>query len=161
MYYRVCRFIGEETVSTTKCLLELTNAPTWIIDPIDGTTNFVHSFPLTCISIALSVNKELQLGIVYNPALEQLFTAKKGQGAFLNGKPIKCSNIKGMSWCIRKREFFVFLFIAILKKDLYNSTNSFVTSINKLLIIDRFGTFIAVFGGFLCSNRKYQRYRLG
>lgn len=97
MYYRVCRFIGEETVSTTKCLLELTNAPTWIIDPIDGTTNFVHSFPLTCISIALSVNKELQLGIVYNPALEQLFTAKKGQGAFLNGKPIKCSNIKGMS----------------------------------------------------------------
>lgn len=125
MYYRVCRFIGEETVSTTKCLLELTDAPTWIIDPIDGTTNFVHSFPLTCISIALSVNKELQLGIVYNPALEQLFTAKKGQGAFLNGKPIKCSNIKGMSRFIRKRKkekgifFFFFFFIAILKKDLY------------------------------------------
>nr|KAF7420669.1 hypothetical protein H0235_010966 [Vespula pensylvanica] len=90
------KFIGEETVSTTKCLPELTDAPTWIIDPIDGTTNFVHSFPFTCISIALSVNKELQLGIVYNPALEQLFTAKKGHGAFLNGKPIKCSNIKDL-----------------------------------------------------------------
>ncbi|XP_047358035.1 inositol monophosphatase 2-like [Vespa velutina] len=90
------KFIGEETVSITKSIPELTDAPTWIIDPIDGTTNFVHSFPFTCISIALSVNKELQLGIVYNPALEQLFTAKKGHGAFLNGKPIKCSNIKDL-----------------------------------------------------------------
>lgn len=87
------KFIGEETVSKTKCLPELTNTPTWIIDPIDGTTNFVHAFPFTCISIALTVNKELQLGIVYNPILEQLFTARKGCGAFLNGKPIKTSKV--------------------------------------------------------------------
>lgn len=89
------RFIGEETVSRSNFLPELTNAPTWIIDPIDGTTNFVHSFPYTCISIALAVNKELQIGIVYNPILEQLFTARKGHGAYLNEKPIKSSSIEG------------------------------------------------------------------
>ncbi|XP_031828677.1 inositol monophosphatase 1-like [Nomia melanderi] len=85
------KFIGEETVSSTNSLPELTDEPTWIIDPIDGTTNFVHSFPFTCVSIALSVNKQLEIGIVYNPVLEQLFTARKGHGAFLNGKPIQTS----------------------------------------------------------------------
>ncbi|XP_076289742.1 inositol monophosphatase 1-like [Lasioglossum baleicum] len=85
------KFIGEETVSLTNSLPELTDEPTWIIDPIDGTTNFVHSFPFTCVSIALSVNKQLEIGIVYNPILEQLFTARRGRGAFLNGKPIQSS----------------------------------------------------------------------
>lgn len=74
---------------------ELTNAPTWIIDPIDGTTNFVHSFPHTCISVALVVNKTLEIGIVYNPVLKQLFTARRGKGAFLNGKPIRSSKVDG------------------------------------------------------------------
>ncbi|XP_043263919.1 inositol monophosphatase 2-like [Colletes gigas] len=87
------KFIGEETVSSTNHLPELTDEPTWIIDPIDGTTNFVHSFPFTCISIALTVKKELEIGIVYNPVLEQLFTARRGRGAFLNGKPIKSSKV--------------------------------------------------------------------
>lgn len=89
------RFIGEETVSCSNSLPELTDAPTWFIDPIDGTTNFVHSFPHTCISIALAVNKQLEIGIIYNPVLEQLFTARKGHGAFLNQKPIKSSNVEG------------------------------------------------------------------
>ncbi|XP_078040032.1 inositol monophosphatase 1-like [Augochlora pura] len=88
------KFIGEETVSSTNSLPELTDEPTWIIDPIDGTTNFVHSFPFTCVSIALAVNKELQIGIVYNPVLKQLFTARKGRGAFLNGKSIKSSKVE-------------------------------------------------------------------
>ncbi|XP_020294748.1 inositol monophosphatase 1-like [Pseudomyrmex gracilis] len=88
------KFIGEETVSCSNSLPELTDAPTWIIDPIDGTTNFVHSFPHTCISIALAVNKELEIGIIYNPVLEQLFTARKGHGAFFNQKPIKSSNVE-------------------------------------------------------------------
>ncbi|XP_034171122.1 inositol monophosphatase 1-like isoform X1 [Osmia lignaria lignaria] len=88
------KIIGEETVSSTKHLPELTNDPTWIIDPIDGTTNFVHSFPFTCISIALVVKKEIEIGIVYNPILEQLFTARKGRGAYLNGKSIKSSNVE-------------------------------------------------------------------
>ncbi|XP_032685684.1 inositol monophosphatase 2-like isoform X1 [Odontomachus brunneus] len=88
------KFIGEETVSCYDFLPELTNDPTWIIDPIDGTTNFVHSFPYTCVSIALAVNKEVEIGIVYNPILEQLFTARRGHGAFLNEKPITSSNVE-------------------------------------------------------------------
>ncbi|XP_054004728.1 inositol monophosphatase 1-like [Hylaeus anthracinus] len=85
------KFIGEETVSSSNHLPDLTDEPTWIIDPIDGTTNFVHSFPFACISIALVVKKQIEIGIVYNPVLEQLFTARRGRGAFLNGKPIKSS----------------------------------------------------------------------
>ncbi|KAG5322293.1 IMPA2 monophosphatase, partial [Pseudoatta argentina] len=88
------RFIAEE--STGKDLPELTDAPTWIIDPIDGTTNFIHGFPHTCVVIGLAVKKEMVLGIVYNPILEQLFTARKGRGAFLNGKPIQVSKIQAL-----------------------------------------------------------------
>jgi len=87
------RFIAEE--STGKELPELTDAPTWIIDPIDGTANFIHGFPHTCVVIGLAVKKEMVLGIVYNPILEQLFTARKGRGAFLNGKPIQVSKVQG------------------------------------------------------------------
>jgi len=90
---RAIRFIAEE--STGKDLPELTDAPTWIIDPIDGTVNFIHGFPFTCVVIGLAVKKEMVLGIVYNPILEQLFTARKGRGAFLNGKPIQVSKVQG------------------------------------------------------------------
>ncbi|XP_063614984.1 inositol monophosphatase 1-like isoform X4 [Penaeus indicus] len=84
------KFIGEESVSAgQKCVL--TDEPTWIIDPIDGTMNFVHSFPYTCISVGLWVKKAALVGIVYNPVLEQMFTAIKGQGAFLNGEKISVS----------------------------------------------------------------------
>lgn len=114
IFVLLVRFIGEETVSYSKFLPELTDAPTWIIDPIDGTTNFVHSFPHTCISIALLVNKELEIGIVYNPVLEQLFTARRGRGAFLNEKPIKSSNIEGkeilfvLSFCFFASHFIFY-----------------------------------------------------
>nr|XP_021192800.2 inositol monophosphatase 1 [Helicoverpa armigera] len=86
------KFIGEESVASgVKC--ELTDAPTWIIDPVDGTMNFVHGFPHCCISLGLAVNKECVAGIIYNPNLQQLFTAKKGQGAFLNGRQIHVSQV--------------------------------------------------------------------
>ena len=57
--------------------------------------NFVHGLPLTAISIALLINKQAVIGIIYNPVLEQLYTAKIGQRAFLNGKPIRVSGQKG------------------------------------------------------------------
>ncbi|KAF9413300.1 hypothetical protein BGZ94_000776 [Podila epigama] len=76
-------FIGEETVAAGDEGV-LTNAPTWIVDPIDGTTNFVHGFPYVAISIGLAINKEPVVGVIYNPMMNQLFTAAKGQGAFLS-----------------------------------------------------------------------------
>lgn len=84
------KFIGEESVSKGESL-SLTESPTWIIDPIDGTMNFVHSFPHSCISLALFLNKKPEIGIIYNPILNQLFTAQKGKGSFLNNNVIKVS----------------------------------------------------------------------
>jgi len=57
----------------------------WIIDPLDGTTNFIHQYPVFSVSIALQHKDEIILGIVYDPLREELFTAEKGTGAFLNG----------------------------------------------------------------------------
>lgn len=87
------KFITEEQVAKTKQMPEWTDAPTWFIDPIDGTLNFVHSFPQFCISVGLAISKEIVLGIIYNPVNGEMYTAMKGQGAFLNDKPIRVSNV--------------------------------------------------------------------
>jgi len=63
----------------------------WIIDPIDGTVNFAHGIPICCVSIGLMYNGQLLMGAVFNPMMDELFVAEKGQGATLNGQPIKVS----------------------------------------------------------------------
>jgi len=65
----------------------------WIIDPLDGTLNYSHGYPCYCVSIGLESNGELELGVVYNHNLDELFVAEKGKGATLNGKPISVSTI--------------------------------------------------------------------
>ncbi len=72
----------------------------WIIDPLDGTTNYSHGYPVFCVSIALEYKGVCVLGIVYNPMLAEMFTAVKGQGAFLNGKEIAVSRTAKMSRCL-------------------------------------------------------------
>jgi myo-inositol-1(or 4)-monophosphatase len=69
----------------------------WIIDPLDGTTNYAHNFPVYCVSIALQKDKEIVLGVVYNPLLRELFLAEKNKGAFLNSKRIFVSRTKKLS----------------------------------------------------------------
>ncbi|MGE0567463.1 MAG: inositol monophosphatase family protein [Bacteroidia bacterium] len=61
----------------------------WIVDPLDGTTNFIHGIPCYAVSIALERNEEIQLGVVYNVPLNECFSAAKGNGAYLNGKRIE------------------------------------------------------------------------
>jgi myo-inositol-1(or 4)-monophosphatase len=63
----------------------------WIIDPLDGTTNFAHGYPAFCVSIGLEIEGEMMLGAIYNPVLDELFYASKGKGAFLNRKRIHVS----------------------------------------------------------------------
>ncbi|KAG8947046.1 hypothetical protein FRC04_011226 [Tulasnella sp. 424] len=76
-------FIGEESYS--KGLRpELTDDPTFCVDPIDGTTNFVHGFPFACISIGVIYQRTPLIGVIFNPFLDQLFSALKGHGAFHN-----------------------------------------------------------------------------
>ncbi|KAK9842473.1 hypothetical protein WJX81_001652 [Elliptochloris bilobata] len=82
------RFIGEEGSAAQGFTSELTDEPTWLVDPLDGTTNFVHRFPFVCVSIALAINKKVVVGVVYNPVMRELFTAVAGRGARLNGAPI-------------------------------------------------------------------------
>jgi myo-inositol-1(or 4)-monophosphatase len=63
----------------------------WIIDPVDGTTNYAHGYPWFCSSIALEVEGDLVAGVIYNPVYDELFTATKGGGAYLNGNRLTVS----------------------------------------------------------------------
>ena len=76
--------IGEESTGTGK-IPPLTNTPTWIIDPIDGTTNFAAGLPLTCVSIGLCIDMKSMLGVVYAPMTDELYLAIRGCGAYRNG----------------------------------------------------------------------------
>lgn len=88
--------LGEEGTSHKKTTA---TAPhyRWIIDPIDGTTNFAHGHPFFAISVGLEKDGELILGVVYAPALKELYVGVKGSGATLNGKKIHVSTIKKLS----------------------------------------------------------------
>jgi myo-inositol-1(or 4)-monophosphatase len=84
--------ISEETKGV------LTGSPyRWIIDPLDGTTNYAHGFPVFSVSIALEQDGSIILGVVYNPMLNELFVAERGRGAFLNEKKISVSDTGDLS----------------------------------------------------------------
>lgn len=68
----------------------------WIIDPLDGTTNYAHGYPVFCLSVALAVEGVVRLGAVYDPLREELFTAQEGGGAFMNGRPIRVSHTSSL-----------------------------------------------------------------
>ncbi len=67
------------------------NRPCWLLDPVDGTTNLIHSFQHSAISLALAEGGQILFGVVYNPYSGECFTARRGQGAFCNGSPIRVS----------------------------------------------------------------------
>jgi len=77
------KFIGEESYAGGE-RPDLTDDPTWIVDPIDGTTNFVHNFDHVCVSIGFTYKKIPTIGVIYNPFQEKLYHALLGKGAFLN-----------------------------------------------------------------------------
>jgi len=85
-------YLGEET-ATKKELDRLRSGPndsewTWIVDPIDGTLNFVAGMPLSVVSIGVALGNNMEVGVVYNPFNNELFYARRGQGAYLNGIPL-------------------------------------------------------------------------
>ena len=69
----------------------------WIIDPLDGTTNYAHGYPCFCVTLALEHNNEIVIGVTYDPTREELFAAERGHGATLNGKPIRVSAAEKLS----------------------------------------------------------------
>jgi myo-inositol-1(or 4)-monophosphatase len=72
----------------------------WIIDPLDGTTNFLHGFPQYCVSIALAQRGQVTQGVVYDPVRNDLFTATRGRGAFLNDRRIRVSKRQHLRDCL-------------------------------------------------------------
>lgn len=78
-------------------LNEMASEYLWIIDPLDGTTNFTHQYPVVAVSIALFHQGSPLLGIVYNPITNELYEAEKGKGAFLNGNKIGVSSVNELS----------------------------------------------------------------
>ncbi|RCX17590.1 myo-inositol-1(or 4)-monophosphatase [Anaerobacterium chartisolvens] len=74
--------------------------PTWVLDPVDGTTNYMYQYRHSAISLALFVDGSPSMGIVYNPYLDEMFTAFKGEGAFLNGERIAVSGNKKLEDCL-------------------------------------------------------------
>jgi myo-inositol-1(or 4)-monophosphatase len=112
-------FLGEESGENKKGSMYK-----WIVDPLDGTTNFAHGFPFFCVSIGLEYQKEIILGVVYDPNRDEMFYAVKNQGAFLNKKRIYVSGEKnisksllatGFSYKSRKDENSVKIFAKFLK----------------------------------------------
>jgi myo-inositol-1(or 4)-monophosphatase len=106
-------FLAEESGKTTGAAEYL-----WIIDPLDGTTNFIHGFPQYCVSIAVEHRGALAHGVVYDPVKNELFTASKGRGAFLNDRRIRVSK------CTRLKESLVgtgFPFKELSRLDLYTA----------------------------------------
>ncbi|MBY0455190.1 MAG: inositol monophosphatase [Burkholderiaceae bacterium] len=72
----------------------------WIIDPLDGTTNFIHGFPVYCVSIALAVRGKVEQAVVFDPSRNDLFTATKGRGAYLNERRIRVSKRTQLKDCL-------------------------------------------------------------
>lgn len=87
------RLIGEEDESTQD---PLDNRPTWIVDAIDGTTNFVHDLLNFSVSIGFAIGKQIVLGAVYNPATDEMFSAVKGYGAFVNDERLHVSDCSSL-----------------------------------------------------------------
>ncbi len=80
--------LGEEGGETTG-----TEDARWIVDPLDGTVNYSHHFPYFGVSIGLERAGEIELGVVYNPILDEMFTAERGRGTWLNGKQVRTSAV--------------------------------------------------------------------
>ncbi|CCG80870.1 Putative uncharacterized protein [Taphrina deformans PYCC 5710] len=99
------KFIGEETYSASGQTASILNdEPTWIVDPIDGTTNFIHGFPFVAVSIGFAIKQVPTVGVVYGPFLDYMYTGIKGQGSFLNDQKLPLNSpapkIGGLGNCV-------------------------------------------------------------
>ena len=85
------RFPGHSIVAEEGSGVETGSEYVWYVDPLDGTTNFAHGFPAFCVSIGLAFRGEMVAGVVYDPLREELFSAERGSGAYLNSRRIQVS----------------------------------------------------------------------
>ena len=95
-YYPKHSILAEES-GESLVVIENGNDWKWIIDPLDGTTNFAHGYPCFCVTLALEHNGKIVIGVTFDPTRNELFAAEKGQGATLNGREIRVSTTEKLS----------------------------------------------------------------
>ena len=122
-YYPKHAILAEES---GEAAMEGTSAWKWIIDPLDGTTNYAHGYPCFCVTIALEHDGEIVLGVTFDPTRDELFAAEKGSGATLNGRQIRVSEtenlndallVTGFPYDTRERENFARHFTEFIYKS--------------------------------------------
>lgn len=94
--------LAEESGASAPADHELESEWRWIIDPLDGTTNYAHGYPCFCVSMGLEHHGKMEVGVIYDPMRDELFTAERGEGASLNGRRIQVSaaqNLAGALLC--------------------------------------------------------------
>lgn len=94
------RHPGHDILAEENDYASLQSGFTWVIDPLDGTTNYAHGIPWFCVSIALEVENQIKMGVIYHPMMEQLFTVVQGEGAFLNGERLNVSDRTPLRQCL-------------------------------------------------------------
>lgn len=107
----------------------------WIIDPLDGTTNFTHGLPLFCVSIGVQHKGELVAGAVYDPNLNEMFTAEKGGGAYLNGQKLKVSSAESL-----RQSLLVTGFPYNIRDNPYNAVQHFTAFLMEAQAVRRLGS---------------------
>lgn len=125
-------FLAEESGKTGNVKIDNVR---WVIDPLDGTVNFAHSLPIFSVSIAAELNNELLCGVVYHPMLDELFTAEKGKGSYLNGNPIKVSQNDDLD-----TSFLVTGFPYNVNQNPCGCINHFVSIIQRGIPVRRLGS---------------------
>ncbi|GJL82287.1 MAG: phosphatase [marine bacterium B5-7] len=104
--YSDIAFVGEEMAHETQMsVLECDSDRLWVLDPLDGTTNFVAGFPFYGISLALIENGKAALAVIHDPVRGETFTANRGQGAFLNNVPIRPRSVDRLSRCVANIDY--------------------------------------------------------
>ena len=117
-------FVTEETCVEDDPAYRFDLSRTWIIDPLDGTTNYAHGFPQFAVSIAFAIEGKLAVGVVYDPFKKEMFSAVKGRGASLNGQPISVSNTQHLGQALLATGF---------PYDLVNEPNNNLSHFERIL----------------------------
>jgi len=107
----------------------------WIIDPLDGTTNYAHGYPVFCVSIALEYRDEVILGVIYNPMMDELYVARKGRGALLNNGKIAVSGTADLS-----RSLLATGFPYDIRESKEDNIDNFVAMAKRVQAIRRAGS---------------------
>ena len=107
-HYPQIEILGEEAFAAGERVPMVPAGPRgrWILDPLDGTTNYIHRFPIYCISLALEVNSDLKIAVIDVPVLGETYTAIRGRGAFVNGRPLRVSETDRLEDSLLATGFF-------------------------------------------------------